>query len=138
MAEWNTLTVPQYELQLSDRVLVENVIGWFMTHWLVRASSDLTDEVCKAVLETSKAKIQASVVFKIKDTSVFLKLAFTKSIKDKMDPGKYRSYVVKVTTAVESKTFANLMAKVFTLPPSSAGIDRISSTAGLVQSNLQN
>ena len=74
----------------------------------------------------------------MKDTSVFLKLAFTKLIKDKMDPGKYRSYVAKVTTAVERKTFANLMAKVFILPSSSAGIDRISSTAGLVQSNLHN
>ena len=99
-------------------------------------STDLADEACKAVLETGKAKIHAA--FKIEDTSVFLKLAFTKSIKDKMDPGKYRSYVAKVTTDVECKTFANLMAKVFTLPPSSAGIDRISSTAGLVQSNLQN
>ena len=46
-----------------------------------------------------------------------------------MDPGKYRSYIAKVRTAVEPKMFANLMAKVFTLPPSSTGINWIFSTA---------
>ena len=35
MAEWNTLTVPQYELWLSDRILCSsNVIARLMTHWL--------------------------------------------------------------------------------------------------------
>ena len=100
--------------------------------------TDLAEEAHEAVLEMGEAKIHAMAAFEIEDTSIFPKLAFTKSIKDKMEPGKYRSYVFKVTTAVENTTFANLMAKVFTLSPSSAGIDRISSIAGLVQSNLQN
>ena len=55
-----------------------------------------------------------------------------------MGPAKYWSYLAKVTPAAGPKIFADMMAKVFTLPPSSAGIERIFSTAGLVQSKLRN
>lgn len=100
--------------------------------------TDLADEAREAVLEMGEANIHALAAYEIEDTSVFPKLAFTKVIKDKMEPVKYWLYVAKVTSAAEPKTFADMMAKVFTLPPSSAGIERIFSTAGLVQSKLQN
>ena len=99
--------------------------------------SDLADEAREAVLEMGEANIHAMAAFEIEDTSVFPMLAFTKSIKDKMEPGKYWSYVAKVTSA-GPKMFADMMVKVFSLPPSSAGIERIFSTAGLVQSKLRN
>ena len=54
---------------------------------------DLADEARKAVLEMGEANIHAMAAFEIEDTSVFPKLAFTKTIKEKMEPGKYWSYV---------------------------------------------
>lgn len=85
--------------------------------------------------------IQAMASFETEDTSPtgYPKIVFNSQMKSPdVDPARYWQYVAKVTSAERPKLFATMMAKVFHLPPSSAGIERIFSSAGLVQSKLRN
>lgn len=100
--------------------------------------SDLAEQARVAIMEMGDEAIHAMAAYEMKDESVYSKLAFSPTIKERMEPAKYWNYIARVTTAAEPKKFADMMAKVFALPPSSAGIERIFSTAGLVQSKSRN
>ena len=81
----------------------------------------------------------AMVSYEVEDTERFPKAVFSKTIKSDMGPLKYWMFISRITTSSEGKHFfAEMMAKIFSLPPSSARIERIFSTAGLVQSKLRN
>ena len=79
----------------------------------------------------------AMASYEVEDTERFPKAVFSKIIKSNMGPLKYWMYTSRITTSSEGKQFAEMMAKIFSLPPSSAGMERIFSTAGLVQSKLR-
>ena len=53
-------------------------------------------------------------------------------------PKKYWEYVVTATINPMAKSFAKTMSKIFSIPPSSAGIEREFSAAGICQTKLRN
>lgn len=98
---------------------------------------ELANETREAVMQMGL--IQAMASFETEDSSPsgFPKVVFSVQIKT-VSPIKYWQYVSNVTITLNPEKFATMITKVFHLPLSSAGIDRIFSTAGLVQSKLRN
>lgn len=99
---------------------------------------DIANQAREEVMEMGDSYIHSWAAYETEDTTCFPKVAFSAAVKA-MSPQKYWAYVAKITADISGgKTFATMMAKIFVLPPSSAGIERIFSTAGLVQSKLRN
>ena len=97
--------------------------------------SDLQNDAREFVL--SKDLMFAMASYEMEECDIFPKITFSKDLK-KLTPNKYWSYVSNISINDDAKKFSNMMARIFSLPPSSAGIERLFSAAGLVQSKLRN
>lgn len=88
----------------------------------------------------SVALTKALTEYVLEDTTGYPKILFDDKFKRTMDPRKYWEYAKKICNPNSGGVwkFSDLMHRIFCLPPSSAGIERIFSTAGLVQSKLRN
>jgi len=100
---------------------------------------DRQNEARNAIDKMGDEVARAMIGYEMEDTSVYPERIFRTTVKKDMDPVKYWKYVAMLASKnAPAKAFANRVAQVFSLPPSSAGIERVFSTAGLVQSKLRN
>lgn len=82
------------------------------------------------------------MAFKIKVPTIFPSTMFTESVLNvyKSKPGQWRN-IMKCRTAKEEKLpidFCQFFSKLLSIPPSSASIERIFSTFGLIWNKLRN
>ena len=78
--------------------------------------------------------------YEIKDTTLFFASVFENDVKriPVLQPVKYWQYVGKVCALPAAKEFCNLMESIFVCPASSAGLERVFSSFGLVHTKLRN
>lgn len=75
----------------------------------------------------------------IQDHDMFPKIIFGKIREQLSHPVKYWKYVSReVSNNPKAESFASLMLTIHSLPPSSAGIERVFSSMALVHTNLRN
>lgn len=99
--------------------------------------ADLKEKARNMVAEKGDGQLGALIAFETEDTTVFPSITFSKAAKKSTAP-RYWAYVAKICDDAEGKKFADMMHRIFLLPSSSAGIERIFSKAGLVHSKLRN
>jgi len=75
--------------------------------------------------------------YEMQDVSVFPKTAFHPSMVN-LSPDKYWKYLEKISALLPVKRFASEMLKIFSCPPSSAGIERMFSSAELIHTTTRN
>ena len=98
---------------------------------------DLEEIARDAVSEMGGGQLRAMASYEAEDATLYKAAVFRKDIKA-MPASNYWGYVGKVCTDSEVRQFADTMQRIVALPASSAGIERIFSQAGLVQSKLRN
>ena len=86
--------------------------------------------------EMGGGQLQAMASYETEDATLYKTAVFRKDIKA-MPASNYWGYIGKVCTDSEVRQFADTMQRIVALPASSAGIERIFSQAGLVQSKLR-
>ena len=147
--------------RMNEALTPHHLLGYLLDHRRLQASSDASDDEaplagaaanikkwpemtprqCEAardlVSETDPELDVILAAYETKDTSIFPKVAFSASL-CKMSPLKYWSYIKHVCGLQPVKTFCELMINISACQASSAGIERLFSSNGLVHTKLRN
>ena len=75
--------------------------------------------------------------FETKDTSFLPSATFSSSLK-RLAPNKYWQYIKKLAKLPDVQEFCTIMLKISACPPSSAGVERLFSSASLTQTKIRN
>ena len=75
--------------------------------------------------------------YETKDDTIFPKASFQKSMKH-LSPIKYWTYIRQIAAMTTVKEFSSMMIGIYSCPPSSAGIERLFSSMGLIHNKLRN
>lgn len=75
--------------------------------------------------------------YETKDVTMFPEIAFNKSMIN-LSSSKYWNYICQIAVLEPVQRFCSMMKAIFSCPPSSAGIERLFSSAALVHTKLRN
>ena len=100
-------------------------------------NTDLQEKARNFIVELEEDFPIVLAGYETEDDSIFPKKSFSKSLA-KLSPIKYWEYITKISIFEPVKRFSQLHMAIFSCPPSSAGIERVFSTAGLIHTKLRN
>ena len=100
--------------------------------------SAMYDEARNYLAENYPAHIAYMAAFEVQDTTLYPKSLFNSELRRVLTPTKYWQWARKVCTLKEAKDFCDFMENLYTCPASSAGLERIFSSFGLVHTKLRN
>ena len=96
------------------------------------------DEARNYLADNYPAHIAYMAGFEVQDTKLYPKILFNSELRRVLTPTKYWQWARKVCTVKEAKDFCEFMENLFSCLASSAGLERIFSSCGLVHTKLRN
>lgn len=126
--------------RLEETATVHHIIAYLTDH-----RKDETWPVLPVALGTkgrqefidNGGQVDILAAYEVKDTTIFPEMVFDRRLKS-LHPKKFWEWMATMTENPNVKAFCDYLVKVFSVPPSSAGIERVFSRAGLIHSNLRN
>ena len=142
----NDLSIPQHvrdslESRFKGATTAFHLIAYELTkeeedHELLQEQSEEALEVMRNVHGDNFIPFFAG--YTTKDASLFAASIFNSNTKQILAPTKYWQYAAMKSGLPDAKRFCHIMRDIFSCPPSSAGLERVFSSFGLVHDKLRN